>query len=69
MIACGRVLTVVCLAIAQFLSRPPPATPVVRDRFLTGGLLIVSAFPSIACLRVFPGYIARQAVQRCGSGF
>ena len=30
---CGRVLTVVGLAIAPFSSRPPPATLAVRGRF------------------------------------
>ena len=56
------------LAIAPFLSRPP-ATMVARGRFLTGGLpIIVSAFPSIPFLRVFPGFTARP-FRGVGVGF
>ena len=55
----GRFLTVVCLIIAPF-RLAPPATLAVRGRFLTVDRLIkVSAFPSIAFLRVFPGFIAK----------
>ena len=55
-----RFLTVVCLIIEPFSSRLP-ATLAVRGRFLTVVcLILVSAFPLITCLRVFPGFIAKR---------
>ena len=45
---------------SAFFVSPPPATPAVRGRLLTVVCLtIVSAFPSITLLRVFPGFIAK----------
>ena len=64
----GGFLTVVCLIIAPFFV-PPPATLAVRGRFLTVVcLIIVPAFPSITCLRVLPGFIAKP-FRGVGVGF
>ena len=52
----GSFLTVVCLIIAHFSSRPP-ATLAVRRRFLTVGYLILVS--SINFLPVFPGFITK----------
>ena len=55
--------------IAPSSSRPPPATLAVRGRFLTVvRLFIVSTFPSITFLRVFPGFIAKP-FRGVGVGF
>ena len=55
----GRVLTVVCLAVAPFSSRPS-ATLAVRGRFLTGCLPYYSDCVSFNYfLGAFPGFIAR----------
>ena len=52
---------------AFFVSPPPPLA--VRGRFLTVVcLIIVSAFPSITFLRVFPGFIAKP-FRAAGVGF
>ena len=64
----GRFLTVVCLIIARF-HLAPPATLAVRAKFLTPVcLIIVSAFPSITCICVFPGFIAKP-FRGLGVGF
>ena len=65
----GRVLTVDCLAIAPFSSRPPHATLAVRGRFLTGGLPYCSVCVSFNCYSSRFPWLHSQAVQRCGSGF
>ena len=64
----GRVLTVVCLAIAPFSSRPP-ATLAVRGRFLTGGLPYYSDCVSFNDFSSRFSWLHSQAVQRCESGF
>ena len=50
-----------CVALQfAFLHLAPPATLAVHGTFLTVVcLIIVSAFPSMTFLRVFPGFIAR----------
>ena len=64
----GSFLTMVCLIIAPFSSRPPAALA-VRGKFLTVlCLIIVTAFPSITFLRVFPGFIAKP-FRGAGVGF
>ena len=63
----GRVLAVVCLAIALFVS--PPATLAVRGRFLTGGLPYYSVCVSFSYFSSRFSWLHNQAVQRCGSGF
>ena len=64
----GKVLTVVCLAIAPFSSRPL-ATLAVRGRFLTGGLPYYSVCVSFNCFSSRFSWRYSLAVQRCGSGF
>ena len=58
MVACGRVLTVVGLAIAPFSSRPPRHTGGTRQ-VLTDGLPYSVYVTFNYLLRVFPGFIAR----------
>ena len=54
---------------SPFFVSPPPATLAIRGRFLTVVcLIIVSAFPSITFLRVFPGFIAKP-FRGVGVGF
>ena len=59
----GRVLAVVCLAIALFVS--PPATLAVRGRFLTGGLPYYSVCVSLNYSFSRFSWLHGQAVQRC----
>ena len=58
----------VFLQFACLVLRPPPPTLAARRRFLTVVCLIVSAFPSITFLRVFPGFIAKP-FRGVGVGF
>ena len=58
----------VCLIIAPSSSRPPPHAGGTREFFTVVCFIMVSVFPSITLLRVFPGFIAKP-FRGVGVGF
>ena len=64
----GRVLTVVCLIIAPFSSRPPRRAGGTREVF-GGGLLHCNVCLSFSYFYLRCSWLHSQAVQGCGSGF